>query len=66
MKFNFANLTYDELDQRLKWLGEDVSARKYYIHTAQGGLGWRYYISERTIEIDDEKTAIMFALKFGV
>ena len=65
MKFSFANLSYNELEQRLTWLGEYVSPRKYYIHTAAGGEGWRYHISERTIEIDDERTATMFALKFG-
>jgi hypothetical protein len=47
----------------IKLVGFDP--RKYVLHNQSGGLGWRYYTNDRTVEIEDEQLATMFILKFG-
>ena len=65
MVISLRELTYHEIQQRTDWLDKNVGERKYFLHNQRGGLGWRYYSSDRTIEIEDEQWATMFLLKFG-
>lgn len=65
MKISIRHLSYRTIQDGIKWLDENVSPRKYWLHNQCGGQGWRYQIDERTIEIENEKLAVMFALKFG-
>ena len=64
MKIPIRHLSYRTIQDGVNWLEEHVSPRKYWLHNQRGGQGWRYYEHERAIEIEDEKTAVMFALKF--
>lgn len=65
MKIPIRHLSHSTVQVGVKWLEEHVSPRKYWLHNQRGGEGWRYHSADRTIEIDDEKTAVMFLLKFG-
>ena len=65
MKFSIRHLTYGDIQDRMDWLDKNVGERKYVLHNQSGGLGWRYYTQDRTVEIEDEKMATMFILKFG-
>lgn len=57
----------------------NISPRRYYIHTAIGGKGWRLYSEyikaadnwkrqhiEWRLEVEDEQQAIIIKLKYGV
>jgi hypothetical protein len=59
------HLSYGNIQDRVTWLENNVGPRKYVLHNQSGGLGWRYYNNDRTIEIEDEQWATMFLLKFG-
>lgn len=51
-----------------RWLIENVGERLYCLHNQQGGHEWRFGIdAERNsvLEIDDDRAATMFILKFG-
>lgn len=50
------------------WCLKHISSRIFYIHTSQGGEGWRIKKSSTgnyLIAIEDDKAAIMAMLKFG-
>jgi hypothetical protein len=49
----------------MDWLDKNVGPRKYVLHNQTGGVGWRYYSNERTIEIEDERWELMYMIKFG-
>ncbi len=59
------HLTYGNIQDRVQWLENNVGPRRYVLHNQSGGLGWRYYNNDRTIEIEDDHWATMFLLKFG-
>ena len=65
MRFSIRHLTYGDIQDRMDWLDKNVGPRKYVLHNQSGGIGWRYYAQDRTVEIEDEKMATMFILKFG-
>ena len=65
MKISIRQLSYGHIQDRVTWLEENVGERKYVLHNQSGGLGWRYYNNDRTIEIEDEHWATLFILKFG-
>jgi hypothetical protein len=65
MKFSIRHLTYGDIQDRMDWLDKNVGPRKYVLHNQSGGLGWRYYTQDRTVEIEDEHLATLFILKFG-
>lgn len=65
MKISVRHVPYRSVQAGIKWLESTVSPRKYFLHNMRGGQGWRYYEYEHAVEIDDDKTAVMFALKFG-
>lgn len=65
MRISVRHLTYGGIHDRVAWLEQNVGPRKYVLHNQSGGLGWRYYSQDRTVEIEDEKLATMFILKFG-
>lgn len=65
MKISIKNLSYGHIQERVDWLGKNVGERKYVLHNQSGGLGWRYYPQDRTVEIEDERLATLFILKFG-
>lgn len=65
MKISVEKLNYFDIQQRTDWLSKNIGPRKYVLHTHTGGLGWRYYSTQRTIEIEDEQWAILYILKFG-
>ena len=66
MKISTKHLNYGAIQDSIKWLDENVSPRKYWLHNQRGGQGWHYYSQgEGFIEIEDEKLAVMFLLKFG-
>jgi len=65
MKFSIRHLTYGDIQDRMDWLDKNVGPRKYVLHNQSGGLGWRYYTQDRTVEIEDEHWATLFILKFG-
>ena len=65
MKISIRQLSYGRIQEQIDWLDKNVGERKYVLHNQSGGLGWRYYTQDRTIEIEDEKMATLFILKFG-
>jgi hypothetical protein len=65
MKISIRQLSYGHIQDRVKWLEKNVGERKYVLHNQSGGLGWRYYNNDRTIEIEDEQWATLYILKFG-
>lgn len=65
MKISIGQLSYGNIQDRVDWLDKNVGPRKYVLHNQSGGLGWRYYTQDRTIEIEDEQLALIFVLKFG-
>jgi len=65
MKISIRHLTYGDIQDRVDWLSKNVGERKYVLHNQSGGLGWRYYTQDRTVEIEDEHWATLFILKFG-
>jgi hypothetical protein len=65
MKISIRELSYGHIQDRVTWLEQNVGPRKYVLHNQSGGLGWRYYTIDRTVEIEDEQLATMFILKFG-
>ncbi len=65
MKISIGQLSYGNIQDRVQWLEKNVGERKYVLHNQSGGLGWRYYNNDRTIEIEDEHWATLFILKFG-
>ena len=65
MKISIRQLSYGRIQDRVKWLEKNVGPRKYVLHNQSGGLGWRYYNNDRTIEIEDPHWATLFILKFG-
>lgn len=65
MKISIKHLSYGSIQERVEWLSQNVGERKYVLHNQSGGLGWRYYTQERTIEIEDEQLATLFILKFS-
>jgi hypothetical protein len=65
MKISIRHLTYGDIQDRVDWLSKNVGERKYVLHNQIGGLGWRYYTQDRTVEIEDEHWATLFILKFG-
>ena len=65
MVINIRHLSYGHIQDRVDWLDKNVGPRKYVLHNQSGGLGWRYYTTDRTLEIEDEKLALLFVLKFG-
>jgi hypothetical protein len=65
MVISIKNLKHGDIQDRVTWLAQNVGERKYYLHNQSGGLGWRYYTIDRTVEIEDEQLATMFILKFG-
>ena len=56
---------YSDATERVVWLSKNVGPRQYWFHNQAGGSGWRYIVSENSIEIDDEQLATLFILKFG-
>ena len=65
MKISLEYLRHGDIQDRITWLSQHVGERKYYLHNQSGGLGWCYYTQDRTVEIEDERMATMFILKFG-
>ena len=65
MKIIIRELSYGHIQDRVDWLDKNVGPRKYYLHNQSGGIGWRYYSQDRTVEIEDEHWATLFILKFG-
>jgi hypothetical protein len=65
MKISIRQLSYGHIQDRVKWLEKNVGERKYVLHNQSGGLGWRYYNNDRTIEIEDPQWATLYILKFG-
>jgi hypothetical protein len=65
MKISIRHLTYGDIQDRMDWLDKNVGPRKYVLHNQTGGVGWRYYSNERTIEIEDERWELMYMIKFG-
>lgn len=65
MKIDIRQLSYGTIQDGIKWLDNTLGPRLYWLHNQRGGQGWSYHSAERTIEINDEKTALMFLLKFG-
>ena len=65
MKISIRHLSYGHIQDRVEWLGKNVGERKYVLHNQSGGRGWRYYTTDRMLEIEDEQMATMFILKFG-
>jgi len=65
MRISIGQLSYGSIQEQVDWLDKNVGERKYYLHNQSGGLGWRYYTQDRTVEIEDEKLATLFILKFG-
>jgi hypothetical protein len=65
MRIKIEHLTYGSIQDRVDWLSKNVGERKYVLHNQSGGLGWRYYTHDRTLEIEDEQLAMLFILKFG-
>jgi hypothetical protein len=65
MKISIGQLSYRHTQDCVTWLSQHVSEQKYYLHNQIGGLGWRYYLQDRTVEIEDEQLATLFILKFG-
>ena len=64
-RISIKSSTYGSIQDQVEWLDKNVGPRKYYLHIESGGEGWRYFPKERTIEIEDDALATMFALKFG-
>lgn len=65
MIISIGHLRHGDLQDSITWLAQNVGERKYYLHTQSGGMGWRYYNNDRTVEIEDPHLATMFILKFG-
>jgi hypothetical protein len=65
MKISIRHLSYGSIQDRVDWLDKNVGPRKYILHNQSGGLGWRYYTQDRTIEIEDERLATLFILTFS-
>ena len=65
MKISIRHLSYGSIQDRVDWLDKNVGPRKYVLHNQSGGLGWRYYTADRMLEIEDERMATLFILKFG-
>ena len=65
MKISVKDLNYFKIQECTDWLDKNVGERRFYLHNQRGGVGWRYYSTERTIEIEDEQMATLFLLKFG-
>jgi hypothetical protein len=65
MRISVRHLTYGHIQEQVDWLDKNVGPRKYVLHNQSGGLGWRYYTQDRTVEIEDERMATLFILKFG-
>jgi hypothetical protein len=65
MKFSIRHLPYGDIQERVTWLSKHVGEQKYYLHNQIGGVDWRYYTQDHTVEIEDEQMATMFILKFG-
>jgi hypothetical protein len=65
MKISIRQLSYGHIQDRVKWLEKNVGERKYVLHNQSGGLGWRYYNNDRTIEIEDSHWATLYILKWG-
>ena len=57
--------TLSEKEQQ--WLTQNISERQYFLHNSLGSHHWRWYTTSegRYLEIDDDKIATMFLLKFG-
>lgn len=65
MIISVRHLSYGTIQDGVEWLEKNVGPRQYYLHNQSGGHSWRYYADDRTLEIKDEKAAVMFCLKFG-
>lgn len=65
MKISIRHLSYGSIQDRMDWLDKNVGPRLYYLHNQSGGKGWRYYSTDRTVEIEDEQMATLFILKFS-
>jgi hypothetical protein len=65
MRISVRHLTYGHIQEQVDWLDKNVDPRKYVLHNQIGGLGWCYYTQDRTVEIEDERMATLFILKFG-
>jgi hypothetical protein len=65
MRISIGQLSYGSIQEQVDWLDKNVGERKYVLHNQSGGLGWRYYTHDRTVEIEDEQLATLFILKFG-
>ena len=65
MKISIRHLSYGHIQDRVKWLEQNVGERKYVLHNQTGGQGWWYFNNDRIIEIENEQWATMFLLKFG-
>jgi hypothetical protein len=59
-------LRSEQFEQRLRWIEENISPQKFYLHTMQGGQGWTYYKETGTIAIDDEQLELLYILRWGV
>lgn len=65
MIISIRHLSYGHIQDRVHWLEQNVGERKYVLHTQSGGYGWKYHNVDRTIEIEDEKMGLLFALRWG-
>jgi hypothetical protein len=57
-------LRSEQFEQRLRWIEENISPRKFYLHTMQGGQGWTYYAQLKTIVIEDEQLQLLYILRW--
>lgn len=54
-------------DEEQRWLAHNIGEREYFLHTGTGSHHWRWFSTSEGyyLEIDDDKIATMFILKFG-
>ncbi len=61
------SIEYHQVPGAIRWCKKHVGETKYYIHNTTGGDAWRVFQTREKfgtyyVEIDDEKTATIFAL----
>lgn len=65
MRIKLLRTPFQNVKVYIEWLDKNVGAQSYYLHTHTGGPGWKYFVRERIIEIQDERLATLFLLIFG-
>jgi hypothetical protein len=60
-------IEYHQVLDAIRWCRHNIGDTMYYIHNVTGGESWRILRSKNKsgnyyVEIDDEKTAVVFTL----